>query len=328
MTDRIRLLLPLLVALTACPTGNGDDDTAADDDDAGQETPLPPAEDLELDGECDLAVKYGSFAVEETVSYTTVQGQVADGVVPVTILRNVQEEGGCRLMKRENPFCDPPCGPGFTCDYDGECLPFPEPQDLGSAHVRGLVENVSMDPVQPGFNYFAVGLPRQSMRTGETVQLRTTGGVFDGFELWGVGTAPFSLPEELLWTIAESTALELEWDAAPEGSRSEMAFRLNIDQHGTSPATLMCAFPDTGSATVPGTMIDGLRGAGVTGWPTGSLIRRTVDSVTLSDGVGCVEFSVSAPRVVNVTVSGYIPCNAMNPCPDGLECNMAIELCE
>jgi len=318
-----------LTATIGCPPGTDDDDTAADDDDAtGEETPLPPPDDVELDGDCDLAVKYGAFGVDETVDYTTVQGQVSNGVVPVTVLRNIQEEGDCRLMKRENPFCDPPCGPGLTCDYDGECITFPEPQDLGDVIVRGLVERIAMEPRQPGYNYFAVGLPEEAILPGETIQLRSTGGTWDAFEAWGIGVESLVMPEDLLWTIAEATSLDIEWPAPSAGARSHVQFRLNIDQHGTSPATLICDFPDTGSATVPATMIDGLRAAGVTGWPAGSVTRRTADHTVLSDGEGCVEFAVSSPRNVNVTVSGYIPCNDANPCPEGLECNEAIELCE
>jgi len=333
MTHAWKYLAAALLAVgwlttAGCPTGADDDDTAVgDDDDAtGEETPLPAPADVEFDGACDLANKYGRFGVDETADYTSVQGQISDGVVPVTVLRNIQEEGGCRLLKRENPFCDPPCGPGFTCDYDGECIDFPEPQDLGIVIVRGLTERVEMEPRQPGWNYFAV--PEDGMIPGETVQLRATGGRWDGFEAWGVGVESMVLPEDLLWTIAEATDVELEWPAAAAGARSEVQFKLNIDQHGTSPATLFCDFPDTGSATVPGSMIDGLRAAGVTGWPAGSLSRRTVDSETLSDGVGCVEFEIASARNVMVTVSGYIPCNSANPCPDGLECNEAIELCE
>jgi hypothetical protein len=324
---RAIVLALLAVSLVGCPTGTDDDDTN-DDDDAGQETPLPPPEDVVLNGSCDLADKYGRFAVEETVDYTTVHGQVADGVVPVTVLRNIQEEGGCRLLRRENPFCDPTCLPGFTCDYDGECIDFPAEQDLGTAYVRGLVEDVAMEPVQPGFNYFVVGLPQRAIVAGETIQLRTTGGRWDGFELWGVGVESFSLPDGLLLTIAEATPLELEWPAPAADARSEVEFRLNIDEHGTSPVTLICSFPDTGSASVPATMIDGLRGVGVTGWPSGSLTRQTVDKIDLSGGEGCVEFVVAVPRPVAITVSGFIPCNRMNPCPKGMVCNEEIELCQ
>lgn len=321
------LLAATLVAVVGCPTNSDDDDDdVVDDDDAGDETPLPAAEDVVLDGACDLAVKYGRFGVDETEQYTSVQGQVSAGVVPVTVLQNIQEEGGCRLMKRENPFCDPPCGPGFTCDYDGECIVFPEPQDLGDVIVRGLTERIKMEPRQPGFNYFAV--PEDGMVAGQTVQLRSTGGAWDEFEAWGVGVETMVLPEELIWVIVEATSLDIEWPPGTAGARSEIHFQLNIDQHGTSPATLICDFPDTGSATVPAAMIDGLRGAGVTGWPAASLSRRTVDNVTLSDGTGCVEFTIASPRNVDVTVSGYIPCNQQNPCPDGLTCNQAIELCE
>ena len=325
---RSLLLLCLLSLLLACPSGADDDDVATDDDDAidDDDSSLPDPEDVVLDGECELAERFGRFAVEALPGYTAVQGQVSDGVVPVTVLEEVLDEGGCRLMRRNLLVCEPGCEPGFTCDQNEECIPYPVGQDAGTVGVVGLVDDVSMEPVEPGFNYFFTSLPEQAIVPGETVRLRASGATVEAFELWGVGIEALALPDDALWEIEEGQPLQLTWPAAAEGARSQAYLTLNIDLHGISPARVFCEFPDTGSAEVPASVIDGLVGSGVSGFPQGTLTRRTVDSADV--GEGCVEFAVASPRVVEVDVVGFIPCNPQTPCPDGMECNLALEICE
>ncbi|MCO4770915.1 MAG: hypothetical protein KDA24_12855 [Deltaproteobacteria bacterium] len=349
MSSLRALLLLLALGLIGCPPGGtddddasndddvtddddatGDDDDAVDDDDVADDddSTMPDAADVQLDGFCPSDRAWGKFQVESLPEYSAVQGQVSEGVVPNSILEVVIDSGGCLLLRRDNPFCDPACEPGFTCDFDGTCIPYPETQNLGTVSIDGLTAPVDMDPVQPGNNYFAVGLPLQITNPNETVRLRTEGGAFDPITLWGVGLEDLVLPEELQWSVDEGQPLDLTWPAAAPGARSQMLFSLNIDQHGVSPATLFCEFPDTGSATVPAEVISGLFGVGVSGFPFGALTRRTVDSEVVGDnGEGCVEFAISSPRSVDVDVVGYIPCDLMTPCPDGLECNLEIGLC-
>ena len=339
-----RFLLLVLLILAGCPTSGVDDDDAtandddatandddatADDDDAtadDDDDTLPPGSEVELNGPCEQPSRLGGFVIDNLPEYSAVQGQVSDGVVPNTILEVVIDEGGCQLLRRDNPFCDPGCEPGFTCDFDGNCIPYPETQDLGTVRVDGLNAKVAMDPVLPGNNYFAVGLPVVLTNPGEAIRLRSEGGAWDPLELWGVGLDSFELPEGIEWEVDEGEPLSVTWPAAPAGAKSEVLFSLNIDQHGVSPATLFCSFPDTGSATVPASVISGLFGVGVSGFPFGALTRRTVDSQDVAGG--CVDLAISSPRPVGVDVLGYIPCDLMTPCPDGLECNIEIGLCQ
>ena len=319
-------LLSLLSLLLACPADDDDagddDDSVADDDDSG----LPDPEDVVLDGECPYPERFGRFAVEALPGYTAVQGQVTDGVVPVTVLEEVLDEGGCRLMRRNLLICEPVCEPGFTCDVDGDCIPYPVGQDAGTVDVVGLVDDVSMDPVEPGFNYFFTALPEEAILPGETVRLRASGATVDPFELWGVGVETLALPDDAVWELEEGQPLQVTWPAATEGARSHLYLTLNIDLHGISPARVFCEFPDTGTAEIPPAVVDGLVGSGVSGFPQGTLTRRTIDRADVAGG--CVDFAVSSPRVVEVDVVGFIPCNPQTPCPDDMECNLALEICE
>ena len=287
---------------------------------------LPGPDEIDLDGLCPLEDRYGAFLVEAYDSYTILQGQIADGVVPVTILEEVYSEGGCALLKRNNPFCDPACEPGFTCDFDGECIVFAEPQDLGTVTVDGLVERLEIEPVNPGWNYFSTTLPHPAMTAGETIRITTGDGRWAPFELWGVGVEPLEIPPETTWIIDGGEPVTVTWTPPSGPTWAEVSFRLNIDQHGNSPVTLHCAFEDTGEAEVPAAAVDALLDSGVSGWPNATLSRRTADSADV--GEGCAELLVSSLQAGTVELADYIPCNAQTPCPDGMTCDLAIELCQ
>jgi hypothetical protein len=108
--------------------------------------------------------------------------------------------------------------------------------------------------------------------------------------------------------------------------RSEAYLTINIDQHGVTPTALFCSFADDGEGTVPASLLKTLIGQGVTGFPDGSLTRRTVDSTAVGDG--CEELVVSSLHDADVNVVGYTPCNNDKMCPDGQHCNLELERCE
>lgn len=286
---------------------------------------LPDPSEISLDGGCALDDRHGRFQLQDLDAYTVLQGQVSDGVVPISVLEEIHAEGDCVLLRRNNPFCDPGCAADEACDFDGQCVPFPEPQDLGTVAAHGLAAAVSMEPVQPGFNYFSTDLPHPAMSPGETIRLSTSGGSHDPFALWGVGVEPLVL-EPGAWSIDDGTALALQWEPPAGPSWSEIGFHLTIDQHGTSPVVLECAFDDVGSASIPATTIDALLDAGVSGWPAATLSRRTVDSEDV--GAGCVELMVASVREGDVALADYIPCDADTPCPEPLTCDLAVGLCQ
>ena len=68
-----------------------------------------------VDGACPQETRAGRFVVDQTVDYAFVDGQLLDGVVPTSVRTEVYAEGDCRILRRENPFCDPPCGGDETC---------------------------------------------------------------------------------------------------------------------------------------------------------------------------------------------------------------------
>ncbi len=306
-----------------CPSQD-DDDSAGDDDATGDDDTHDPAT-VPLAGPCDLEDRRGGFVIEAYEDYSIVDGTVEDGTVPISVLEEVAAAGDCLLMKRNNPFCDPPCAGDETCDFDGSCIPYPEPLDLGTVTVSGLSAPVSMDPVMPGYSYFDTSLPHPAFEPMALITLKSGAAALEPFTLHGVGVHQLAFGGGG-WIVDEGQPLAVSWTPPAGESRATVDLRLNIDQHGISPVTVWCAFDDTGQGEIPVAVIDALFAAGVSGFPNGNLRRRTADSTSV-DG-GCVDLTVSSPRAVDVDVAGYIPCDGPEDCPDELECNEITGLCE
>ncbi len=307
----------IALLLLACDSTTHDSDSAATD--------LDPAT-VPLAGPCALEEAYGGFRVQSTDDGAGVDGNVTDGVVPISVLEEIGAEGDCKLLRRNNPFCDPACGPGETCTFEGECIAYPSNQDLGTVSVSGLLQAVSMEPVFPGNTYYDSSVPDPPFEAGSLITLRMPEGTYGPLQLHGVGVEPL-VPTDEEWAVEGGVELVAHWEAPTASvSRSEVLLSVNVDQHGTSPGAVYCTFEDDGEGTVPPSLLQDLVDAGVTGFPTGTLSRRTVDSAAL-DGGGCMDFTVSTPRSVAVDVIGFTPCVSTADCPDGMECDVEFQVC-
>jgi hypothetical protein len=275
---------------------------------------------------CGLADDFGGFAVTATETTTDIAGSVADGVVPASVLERLAEAGDCVVLRRNNPFCDPACDPGQACSFDGTCVPWPANQDLGTVTIDGLVQPSVMEPVFPGNTYYDTTLPHPAFAAGGLLTLAMPGGAFGPLTLYGVGVEPLDVPGAA-WMLESGVDLVVTWPA-PVATvvRSEVAVEISIDQHGVSPGVLRCTFADDGEGTVPGAIVAALVDAGVTGFPSGTITRRTADRATLPGG--CLDFVVASPRGAAVDVVGHTPCVSSNECPDDQHCNEDLQICE
>ena len=291
--------LPFTLCL-ACGGGSGDGDggNQPGEDGGGSADAYVAA----LGPSCDLDKKIGVFEVAQRELYAAVSGQVADGVVPTTILEELETNGDCVLWRQVNPFCDPPCEAGSACDFDGSCIPYPANQSVGTVTVSGLVQEVEMEP-NPVKSYQDTSLPNPPFESGSAVLLTAGGDELESFRLdgFGVGTLKVDSSE---WIIVEGEPLEIAWTPEDDGPGRILA-TLNIDQHGNSPVTMHCDLPDTGSATIPAALLELLIDYGLSGAASGNLFRRTVDSVDIS--AGCVELLVTSHVSTNLSVEGFVP---------------------
>jgi len=304
------------------PSGAGDPDVKPV---VPPDEPPPAAPFTTPRGPCDISQRVGRFSVEKQTDFGVVQGTVSDGVVPTAIPRLALEQGSCRLFERRNLACVPACVGAQTCGEDGTCIPYPRQVSAGEVVIAGLTKETRMSPLQPGNTYFAPGADNPPFAVGSEVVLSAAGeGDMAPFQLFGLGSEPLSEPPA--WVIQAGTDLALAWAAPSANVGTSVLVELTIDQHGISPLSLSCEFEDTGSASVPGSIIDELIGAGVSGFPNGRLTRRTADHVEL--GAGCVELVVGSPLAASISVAGYTPCNTTGECPDGQTCNVPLQRCE
>lgn len=293
------------------PTPTADADGTADDGSGTGPAPDPIA------GECPLGERVGNFDVILEPAYSAINGEVREALVRATIDSIPAEEGECWLLRRENPFCDPPCSGAEVCNADAACVPYPARISVGTVTITGLEVPVTIEPAADD-RYFLTDLPHPAVAPGATVELTA-----DGIALDGRGFPMLSLTSPDLF-ISEGMPLEVSWEAGD--GEAVVRAEINIDQHGVSPATLMCDMPDTGSYSIPASIIDALIVSGTSGFPSAHFYRQTIDSTQAPPG--CVELRIRAHAEATVEVEGHIACNGPADCPPGMVCNLPIQTCE
>ena len=281
-----------------------------------------PAGDGTLRGPCAPQRAAGLFEVELGDMHTSVSGRVTASAPPVTAPRLEGMQGACRLLRRQNPFCDPACGSEQLCAPEGRCVPAPAGVSLGTVAVAGLKKMVAMRPLPPTNEYLEVMLPHPGYDVGAAISLTSEGGGLAPLRLRGVGVARVELTSAD-WTVSASRNLVVSWARGAPPARVQV--RIDIDQHGMSPVTLACDVDDGGTLTLQSSLLGQLVGFGVSGFPSISVVRRTDDSVDVS--AGCVGLGVFSRVRQALQVDGHTPCDASRPCPPGKTCDLVKETC-
>jgi hypothetical protein len=280
--------------------------------------------EVELAGDCALDNHVGGFLAGFQQTYSAFSGSVADGVVPLNVLEQVGEDGSCTLWRRNNPFCDPGCDAGETCDFDGNCLPYPSNRDVGIVTVTGLAKPVELEPVPPTYSYFDTMLPHPGFEPGALITLQTTGGDYSPMLLHGYGVEMVVPTADELFLDGD-LPLEVEW--TPGDAGVTMRLQVAVDQHGISPLAMICSVPaDAGTLTISGALITQFLENGISGFPSADFYFETVDSVELEPG--CVDFAVRSHDQLLVRVAGHTPCNVTADCPKGETCDVMNQTCE
>jgi hypothetical protein len=304
-----------LVALAAAGCGGGDDD----DDDDGADAGAIDVSDL-VYAACEDATRIGGFAVELADAYTGVQGKVADGVVPSSVLETVATDGDCRLVAAPIFACDPACATDETCGEGGLCVPSPRSISVGTVAIAGLEIAVEMEPLPPTSYYTnPTSLPHPGYQPGAGIALDAAGGDLAPFRLRGWGVSALAI-EETTVEVQAGAAVALSWGAPPADGPARVMLSLNVNGHGLVGSRIECTVDDTGAFTMPEPLITALVEDGLSGFPTLAITRSSADRVELAPG--CVDFRVQTTRVLDVTVPGLVSCDGDEDCPDGQTCQL------
>ena len=224
----------------------GDDDGDVVDTDTHQ---------FSVDGECGYDDRVGLFEISHHEIYSAVTGNVKTGVNPTEVPHPKESNDNCILLEKIYPQCTPACEPGFTCDTDGECIPFPSTLDMGTITVTGLLADLEIDPNSVG-DYSDTNVSHPPFEDGSEISLIVPGG--DGVDLfilngYGMEVLETSGDEWLIerdeTTLEVTSDLTINW--TPSSGEARILVTLNIDQHGNSPITMRCLFDDTGTAVIP-----------------------------------------------------------------------------
>ena len=246
---------------------------------------------------CEPNQRVCHFEIVHSKFPASIGGWIADRVDANSMLEPKESEGPCRLMMdRVKPFCEPPCNAGEQCRPDGKCQPFPAPKEAGTVTITGLVAPVTMVP-NAGKQYAETGLGMKAFEALAHVELVAKGGEVAGFALQGTGVPDLKVANPN-WVLAQDKPMEIAW--TPEPGPWKIRFTVNVNVHGDTPVILMCDVDDTGSYSVPASLVNAQLAYGVTPDPEARIARRTVDSAQITEG--CVELEVASKVIGHVKV--------------------------
>ena len=312
--------LPLAPMLLMLAFGCDEKGTAPGDRDDTDDTDEITWTLDDLHGPCAYEERVGGFDLAQWDSpldgFSTVTGSVSEGTVPTTILFKAETEGDCTLWRKENPFCDPTCEAGQTCTHNGECVPYPGRLDVGEVVIKGLGEALTLGPDTYN-NYWNTSVGHPLFEPGALIGVTSS-----TFELRGLGVDTMTT-DQLDWTLVRGEDLQVSW--TPGEGESRVALSFNVDQHGNSPVTMICDTVDSGAISVSASLLSVLLDYGVSGYSTGTIRRRTVDSTEVADG--CIDLAVYSHVSANLRVDGHIPCTGDWNCPKGQHCDLTIQTC-
>ncbi len=246
---------------------------------------------------CALAKKIGDFEAVNSSYGDWFTGKVKDRIDALAVLQPKDKDANCQLWQRVNPHCEPKCDLTiYQCTHDDGCQKYPVSQDVGKVVVTGLVKAVEIAAKGGAKKYDFSDFDDRAWKDGAAIHVKAPGGSLGALSLRGIGVPPLVVPN-ISWKMSAGKDLALSWTAAKGDWRVRIS--LNVDQHGLSPATLVCEVDDSGTFAVPAKLVDALLANGVSGAATALIERRTVDSGQVKGG--CVELVVRSTVEAELT---------------------------
>jgi hypothetical protein len=277
---------------------------------------------------CPAETEVGEFTIELGAGFTSFDGKVLDGVKASDVPSELARDGECRLVSLPRFVCAPACPSSTqTCGENNQCVPLPVAHDVGTVTVSGLARALAMTANDNTGNYVPgpPALPHPGFAPGADLRLAASGGDYEPFELRGWGISAFETPPDPV-PVTGGQPVAVTWTAPTEPGPARVYAKLNVNNHGSSDTWIECDFEDTGAATIPASLVDGLIAQGASGFPTLTLARRTASSTSIMPG--CVQLIVKSEVDLDVTLAGLVSCaDDDSVCPTGQTCKPIERYC-
>jgi hypothetical protein len=278
---------------------------------------------------CAADQRVGDFTIQLAEDYTSVDGQVYDGVVPKDVPIELAAAGDCRLLSSPSLQCNPTCLPSLeVCGAGNTCLPRPVARDLGMVTVQGLLAPVQMraNDVTKGYSKPAEArLPNPGFEPGADLRLSSSGGEYAPIQLRGWGVTLLEGVNNPVQVRAGQPVV-VTWQAPEATGPARIHLNLNINHHGSNSEWIECDVVDEGRAEIPAGLVDDLLARGQTGFPTLTATRRTASSIMIEPG--CVELLVSSEVTSDVSLDNFTSCSNAADCAPGQSCRQFELYCE
>jgi hypothetical protein len=263
----------------------------------------------------------GAFESALVPGSTTARGQVESAVTPSRIPVEVMSAGPCALLEPPVLFCDPECDlTQEVCTGEGTCAPRAVGLDVGAVTVYGLeVDPIELSNNGAPFRYdHRETLSAAAFAEGDPIVFAASGGHEVGaFALGATGVAQVQSSVDAV-ALEPGQQVSLSWTPPSDAGTSQVHIDLNIAQHGGTAGRIECTVADSGAFDLPLELTDTLLSRGFSGFPTLTLTRFSVDSVTQS--IGCIELRVESSETIDVSIPGLSSCRDPMDCPDGQTC--------
>lgn len=169
-----------------------------------------------------------------------------------------QRVGDCGYFEvRPYRACDPVCGSGFTCTWDGECVEASIPVDAGVIEVDGLAVELVLEPtsewVYYGYDFDPEPTDGQLFDEGAVLTAVAEGADLAAFSVEGLGVAPMDTDLECPPSLNAANDLALSWTPGSQGDTVQ--FTLQSGNHGGQFPALRCETEDDGALTVDAELI-------------------------------------------------------------------------
>lgn len=257
-----------------------------------------------------------------TPAFTSFIGELFDAPSARNLIFNVAlQQGDCKLLVPEAPFCSPACGSSAVCTAANECTPNPKPYDAGELTVTGLGgSELKLQPLADVFVYQTVSvLPNPPCPEGEAFGIQA-----DSFTAQAKCIAPLTLGGPDPIPVMSGSAVPLSWTAPGKEGISRIHIYLDVAHHGGKTGEINCDVADTGSFTIPEPLITALLRLGLAGFPDIRVSRYSSATAPEAPGVK-LEMNSSIARAVD---TGVESCHVDDDCTGGKTCSLARRICQ